>query len=641
MIEKLKLTFTIVMFTCFGSFLTAQVSIGTTTPDPSSIFDIDSNSKGLLIPRLTEAEREAIVNPAAALMIYNTTENCLQINTGTPSSPLWECQNGVKSDDNTVTIPSGLGLCSGFAQGIVTFGQSRMSTGRNYNDNSTNNVFHREPFLSNDNNVYDAIISDYYGYNTTGMPTASPVFATENKEWVDLLFVADQNAAKGGGGGWFPKGDGFVTALSSEGDLYMSSISKIRQQDGSFSYQSSTLLRSPAPFIIGAEGVFSNNSNKQYANLNPPTSEFFIPNKDVLNSVGEPLKFSYIMGSYTTATTGTTSGSRQVYIAALGTDGLVYTWGGGNYVFGSSIQATNVYQSRASTAILFRTTAVTDNLSSATPSPAEAINNMLSRNNTSILVHEKDYFASTTFFPTVSTSSSVEASAIASFVSKDGYLNLISALSIGNSKRIKLPGSTKVIRVHWNRNLTGIVGNEFSHALIIGDDGKVYFLDGTTATKNYTTQDEIINLTSADIYVDATGEGNVIDYFQATSIAENEYVLLDDGRVFRFDRSVGAAPFVLSSVAEDLHATKDLPLLTRFLGRIWGELGTNGHSYYAVGESTTNNIPIMFYMDDSGTFSSQSDKTKGYFSYGYQRNVDGEILPRGSFYSTLYSCIGL
>ncbi|GGH25011.1 hypothetical protein GCM10007423_08910 [Dyadobacter endophyticus] len=47
------------------------------------------NNKGLLAPRLTTAQRDAIVNPATALMIYNTTTNQLQVNTGTPAAPIW------------------------------------------------------------------------------------------------------------------------------------------------------------------------------------------------------------------------------------------------------------------------------------------------------------------------------------------------------------------------------------------------------------------------------------------------------------------------------------------------------------------------------------------------------------------------
>src|SRR6185503_8149840 len=41
-------------------------------PDPTAMLDIKSNSKGLLIPRMTSAERTAIANPAPGLIVYDT-----------------------------------------------------------------------------------------------------------------------------------------------------------------------------------------------------------------------------------------------------------------------------------------------------------------------------------------------------------------------------------------------------------------------------------------------------------------------------------------------------------------------------------------------------------------------------------------
>jgi hypothetical protein len=49
-----------------------QVGIGTSTPHASSILDISSSSKGLLIPRMTSAQRSAITSPSEGLMVYQT-----------------------------------------------------------------------------------------------------------------------------------------------------------------------------------------------------------------------------------------------------------------------------------------------------------------------------------------------------------------------------------------------------------------------------------------------------------------------------------------------------------------------------------------------------------------------------------------
>ncbi|MDV7186154.1 hypothetical protein R3X25_02580 [Lutibacter sp. TH_r2] len=50
----------------------AQVGIGTVNPNASSMLDIHSTTKGLLIPRMTTAQKNAISSPAEGLMVYDT-----------------------------------------------------------------------------------------------------------------------------------------------------------------------------------------------------------------------------------------------------------------------------------------------------------------------------------------------------------------------------------------------------------------------------------------------------------------------------------------------------------------------------------------------------------------------------------------
>src|SRR5688572_1733046 len=55
-------------------------------PDPSALLDLDSSTSpflGVLIPRLSETQRNTISNPALGLQIYNTTTDCLNTWTGT------------------------------------------------------------------------------------------------------------------------------------------------------------------------------------------------------------------------------------------------------------------------------------------------------------------------------------------------------------------------------------------------------------------------------------------------------------------------------------------------------------------------------------------------------------------------------
>jgi hypothetical protein len=50
----------------------AQVGIGTTTPNASSVLDVSSTTKGMLTPRMTTGQRTAIATPADGLIVYDT-----------------------------------------------------------------------------------------------------------------------------------------------------------------------------------------------------------------------------------------------------------------------------------------------------------------------------------------------------------------------------------------------------------------------------------------------------------------------------------------------------------------------------------------------------------------------------------------
>src|SRR5689334_10494160 len=68
-----------------------STGIGTTSPNASSILDLQSTSKGLLIPRMTRTQRNAINQPAKGLLIYQLTDTVgIYCNTGTASFPNWQ-----------------------------------------------------------------------------------------------------------------------------------------------------------------------------------------------------------------------------------------------------------------------------------------------------------------------------------------------------------------------------------------------------------------------------------------------------------------------------------------------------------------------------------------------------------------------
>lgn len=106
------------------------ISLGSSSSDPNAALDITSGSKGILIPRISKSERDAILTPLAnGLLIYNTTNNCLNyfdgnankwlslcgtyepatfglLNCNTPSGPNGTYKQGtaLNSDSNTYTL---------------------------------------------------------------------------------------------------------------------------------------------------------------------------------------------------------------------------------------------------------------------------------------------------------------------------------------------------------------------------------------------------------------------------------------------------------------------------------------------------------------------------------------------------------
>ena len=76
--------------------LSAQIGINTDTPHASAVLEIDTynNDKGLLIPRITNAQKLAISSPAPSLMVYDTDLKCISQYKDTPSNPgtyAWTC----------------------------------------------------------------------------------------------------------------------------------------------------------------------------------------------------------------------------------------------------------------------------------------------------------------------------------------------------------------------------------------------------------------------------------------------------------------------------------------------------------------------------------------------------------------------
>ena len=81
----------------------AQVAVNTDgfAADASAMLDVKSTSAGVLIPRMTSAERDAISSPATGLLVYVSNDNSFYFYSGSS----WVRINTLQADDPTEPIP--------------------------------------------------------------------------------------------------------------------------------------------------------------------------------------------------------------------------------------------------------------------------------------------------------------------------------------------------------------------------------------------------------------------------------------------------------------------------------------------------------------------------------------------------------
>jgi len=124
------------MIWCFT--LSCQVGVGTNTPNTSSMLDITSTDKGLLIPRMTTAQRDAVASPASGLLIFNTTTGQLNYYNGSWKAYVDTSSNQTIGGDLTpagrLMIPMGELSYYNYNPGY-TLAFSATSTGANGTDN--------------------------------------------------------------------------------------------------------------------------------------------------------------------------------------------------------------------------------------------------------------------------------------------------------------------------------------------------------------------------------------------------------------------------------------------------------------------------------------------------------------------------
>mgnify|MGYP000333135397 CR=1 FL=1 len=158
-----KIAYLVIWLCCSCYSSLAQVGIGTTSPDPSSILHVESIDKGLLIPRLSAVQITDIANPANGLIVYSTTTNRFVYNTGTTAMPIWDALVPSSVSDTYIgkfTISStGIQTISELPFKPTSIKFSAHANVESYNVNADNGI-------GNNNNTFQNTFGSMEGYAT-------------------------------------------------------------------------------------------------------------------------------------------------------------------------------------------------------------------------------------------------------------------------------------------------------------------------------------------------------------------------------------------------------------------------------------------------------------------------------------------
>ena len=100
-------------------------------PDTSAMLDISSTNKGLLAPRMTTVQQNAIQLPANGLLLFNTTDNEFKYNMGTPVAPVWSPL--AVAPAVLVAASCTIAYTPAAAYAIVRYNSATVNTGGAYN----------------------------------------------------------------------------------------------------------------------------------------------------------------------------------------------------------------------------------------------------------------------------------------------------------------------------------------------------------------------------------------------------------------------------------------------------------------------------------------------------------------------------
>lgn len=153
--KKVIFTLGIAASTLASSLMQAQgvgINNDNTDPSPSAMLDVKSTNKGLLIPRMSSAQRAAIASPAKGLMVFDNQTNSFWYHNGT----VWTQFLGGTDSDNQALGFSGstLSISGGNAVNLSSLNtdNQRLNITSNRLEIDRGNAVDLSPYLDNTDN---------------------------------------------------------------------------------------------------------------------------------------------------------------------------------------------------------------------------------------------------------------------------------------------------------------------------------------------------------------------------------------------------------------------------------------------------------------------------------------------------------
>lgn len=200
----------IILFFCISFLTNAQISVNTTgsTADTSAMLDVSSTDKGMLVPRMTTAQRTAISAPAAGLLVFDTTTDSFWYYNGTAAewqkvgntvagaSEINELSDGHTDMNGNLFLGTGSGLSNVGGAYNTALGEWALNSNINSNRNIAIGYYAMENSISGSNNIAIgdyALVGNTQGDNNTACGSSASSNNLQGNNNVSLGSLSNSN----------------------------------------------------------------------------------------------------------------------------------------------------------------------------------------------------------------------------------------------------------------------------------------------------------------------------------------------------------------------------------------------------------------------------------------------------------------